>query len=88
MWGCDFAPMSGGWWGGSFPGGLFSLLILSLVVFLIAYLAIRVFKSQAHNSHGSSRDRIDSLSILKVRFARGEISREEFSNMKQILSQP
>jgi uncharacterized membrane protein len=34
----------------------------------------------------TSQDRIDSLFILKARFAKGEISQEEFLKMKQILS--
>ena len=88
MWGCDFTPMSGGWWGGFFPGGLLPLLFWGLALFLIAYLAIRLFKHQPHGSLGSSQDRIDSLAIIKARFARGEISREEFIKMRQILLQP
>lgn len=88
MWNCDFLPFSRGLWGGFFPGNLLSLLICGLVIFIIVYLAIRIFRSQVHGSHGSSLDRIDSQSILKVRFARGEISREEYIKMKQLLSQP
>jgi putative membrane protein len=88
MWGCDFTPMSGGWWAGFFPGGLLSLLFWGSALFLIAYIAIRLFKHQAHGPLGSSRDRIDSLAIIKARFARGEISREEFIKMRQILLQP
>ncbi|NPV06020.1 MAG: SHOCT domain-containing protein [Syntrophaceae bacterium] len=88
MWGCDYGPMSGGWWGGFFPGSLLSLLIWGLVIFLIVYLAIRIFKAQAHGPQGPSQDRFDSEAILKARFARGEISREEFIKMRQILSQP
>ena len=88
MWGCDFSPISGGWWGGFFPGSLLSLLLWGLVVFLIVYLAIRIFNSQAHGSMGSVKDRIDSQAILKARFANGEISQEDFVKMKQILSAP
>lgn len=88
MWGCDYTPMSGGWWGGFFPGSLLSLLMWGLVVFLIIYLAIRIIKSQANGSRGSLQDRIDSQAILKARFARGDISREEFVKMRQVLSQP
>jgi len=35
---------------------------------------------------GSSKDRIDSLAILKARFASGEISEEQFVKMKEMLS--
>lgn len=32
-------------------------------------------------------DQIDSLELLKIRFAKGEIDKDEFLRMKQILSQ-
>ena len=88
MWGCDYGPMSGGWWGGFFPGSLLSLLIWGLVIFLIVYLAIRIFRSQTLFPRGWSQDRIDSQAILKIRFAKGEISRDEFIRMREILSNP
>jgi putative membrane protein len=88
MWGCNFSPISGGWWGGFFPGGILSMLIWVLIILLLVYVVIRIFRSQTGNSIISSRDRIDSLSILKRRFAKGEISKEEFLKMKQVLYQP
>ena len=88
MWGCNYGPMSGGWWAGIFPGHLFSLLLLGLVILLIVFLAIRAFKLQAHGSRGPAQDRYDSEAILKARFAMGEISRDEFIRMNQILHQP
>jgi len=87
MWGCDYSPFSGGGWGGFFPGGILSTLIWVLVTLLLVYFGIRIFRSQARNANGSSQDRIDSLTILKARYAKGEISQEEFAKMKQILSQ-
>lgn len=85
MWGCDYTPMSGVWWDVVFPWGLLSLLVKGVVILLIAYLVIRFFKSQEHGLRGSSQDRIDSLAILKARFARGEIPQEEFIKMKQMI---
>lgn len=87
MWGCEYTPMSESWLGVAFPGSLLSLLIWGVVIVLIAYLAIRLFKSQKHGLQGSFQDRIDSLAILKARFARGEISQEEFVKMKQMISE-
>ncbi|MBW2321664.1 MAG: SHOCT domain-containing protein [Deltaproteobacteria bacterium] len=73
MWGCDYIPFLGGsrWTGGFFPGGILYMMVWGLVVLLFVYAAVR----------------IDSLAILKARFAKGEISHEEFNKMKQILSQ-
>jgi putative membrane protein len=88
MWGCNYFPFSGGWSGGYFPGGIFSLLIWGLIIGLIAYVVIRVVKTQTHLPNGSSQDRTDSLSILKTRYAKGEISEEEFIKMKHLLLEP
>lgn len=88
MWDCNYGPMSGGWWGGFFPGSLFFLLFWGLVILLIVFLAIRIFRSQPHGSKGPEQDCFDSEAILKARFAKGEISRDEFVRMKQILSPP
>ncbi|RLB37302.1 MAG: hypothetical protein DRH20_08015 [Deltaproteobacteria bacterium] len=88
MWGCDYGPMTGGWWGGFFPGSLLGLLIWCLILLVIVYVVIRIFRPQTPGPQGPSRDRSDSEAILKARFARGEISREEFIKMRQILSQP
>ena len=65
-----------------------SLLIWGLVLFLVVYVVIRIFRLQTKTSQGPFRDRFDSEAILKARFAKGEISREEFVKMRQILSQP
>ena len=88
MWCCDYGPITGGWWGGFFPGNLLSLLIWCLILLVIVYIVIRIFRSQTQASQGPFSDRFDSEAILKARFARGEISREEFVKMRQILSQP
>ena len=88
MWGCSHGPMSGGWWAGFLPGSLISLLVLGLLILLIVFLAIRTFKPQARGSRGPAQDRDDSEAILKARFAKGEISRDEFIRMNQILHQP
>lgn len=88
MWGCNYFPFSGGWSGGFFPGGIFSMLIWGLVIGLIAFGVVRLLRSQTNRSHGSTQDRTDSLSILKSRYAKGEISQEEFIKMKQLLMEP
>ncbi|MBW2015088.1 MAG: SHOCT domain-containing protein [Deltaproteobacteria bacterium] len=81
MWGCDYIPFLGGsrWTGGFFPGGILYMMVWGLVVLLFVYAAVRIFKAVTAG--------IDSLAILKARFAKGEISHEEFNKMKQILSQ-
>jgi putative membrane protein len=89
MWGCDYIPFigGGGWAGGFFPGGILYLLVWGLIILLFIYAAVRIFKAITSGKSCSHRDRIDSMAILKARFAKGDISSEEFYKMKQILSQ-
>ena len=86
MWGCNYLSFEDGRWGGWFPGSPEMLLICGLIFFLAVLLAVLILKSWAQRCNSSSRDRIDSLSILKARFAKGEITREEFVRMKEVLS--
>jgi len=87
MWGCDYLSFSGGWGSGIFPGGIFFMLAWLLIIALAIYVAMRIFRSRTPNTDTWSQDRVDSLQILKARFANGEINQEEFTKMKQVLSQ-
>lgn len=88
MWGCDYLSFSSGWGSGIFPGGIFSLLTWVLIFALAIYAAMRIFRSRTPNTDAWFQDRVDSLQILKARFANGEITQEEFAKMKHVLSQP
>ena len=76
MWSC-MSNFGGHPWG---FGTIFFLIILGL----LAYAVIR-----AVNGHKDTRnhlnDRNDSLEILKIRLARGEIDVEEFERLKSYL---
>ena len=90
MWGCNNIPFWdwNSWAGGFFPGRLLYLMVWGLVVLLIIYAAVKIIKAITADNPGPQRDRIDSLAILKARYAKGEISQQEFHKMKQILTQP
>lgn len=71
----------GGWgmgWGMGF-GWLFWLLIIGLVIWGIKALS----ENRSHSEPRSSSDR--ALEILKERYARGEIDKEEFEAKKRDL---
>jgi len=81
-WGMGPGMMGGwgtGWWG-FIPMFLFWGLIIAGVVFLIKVLAQG--KTRGENlDPGSSQ----ALEALKERFARGEITKEEFGQMKKVI---
>jgi putative membrane protein len=77
-WGFMYGPGQG-WFMGGF-GSLFGLLLLGLLVFLV----IRLFQRPVSGS-SARRDRDDSMEILKRRYANGDISTEEFRNIRSQL---
>ena len=79
--------MMGGWGGGAF-GGIFMIIfwviIIVGVVFLIRWL---VQSTKGHSGPGRSGDSLSrALEILKERYARGEINKQEFEEKKRDLS--
>jgi len=57
-------------------------LILIVVLGLLIYFII---KSQQHSGLGSSYIQEDPIEIVKRRYARGEITKEEFEKIKKDL---
>lgn len=82
-WGTGSGMMAG--WGGAGFGGIFMLffwaLIIVGVIFLVRWLV--------HSGSGTADGRPGKsapIDILKERYARGEINREEFEERKRTLS--
>jgi putative membrane protein len=75
--------MDGFWWGGGIIGILTMLLFLGLFIALAYFL----FRAGATNQRfdEQNRQRPDALQILKQRYARGEISRAEYKEMRREL---
>lgn len=77
MWHCNFGfPFAHG------PLGLLLYGVLGTVVLLMVLQIGRALFSRG----GTTRDASDSLEIIKARFARGEISEEEYQRMREILT--
>lgn len=66
-------------------GGPIVMIIFGIIVIgVLIYLAIAVSRNSAGKS-GSSSHRENAMDILKMRFAKGEIGRDEFDSMKKTL---
>ncbi|MFQ5614740.1 MAG: SHOCT domain-containing protein [Anaerolineae bacterium] len=82
------------WWGHGFSWGwmLFGGLMMLLFwggLFALLVLAVRAFAGggPSTSSGGSAPSRPDTaLNILKERYARGEISRADFEEMREVLN--
>ena len=80
MWGCTYNGAGIGHW--FFGGGILGFLIMALIAILITILVIKLIKS---NKAVMKNDNIGSLNILKMRFANGEITEQEYKKMKSVL---
>ena len=68
------------WW--ALFGGIFWLLLIGAIVYLIA----SVFASGHAHEHRHDHGEEDPLAIAKRRYAKGEISREEFEQIRKDLT--
>jgi putative membrane protein len=67
-----------GWFGGIF------MILLSVVILVVVLIAIRrLMESGGRTGPASRPGRETALDILKKRYARGEISREQFESMRR-----
>ncbi len=81
MWECE-VPGPVPWGGGYLFWGLATTLLVAAV------LVGGFFLLGSEKAHKTRRaDREDSLDIIKVRLAKGEIDQEEYLAMKKILEQ-
>jgi putative membrane protein len=70
-------------WGGGFGGPIIWVLVAVGVVALIIWLVHTV--RRPGSSSGPSGPRRGNMDILKERYAKGEITKEEFQSMKKDL---
>ncbi|MEJ2364238.1 MAG: SHOCT domain-containing protein [Deltaproteobacteria bacterium] len=61
------------------------MLIWVLIILALFYLAMKLFRALNLEQPKKNRDNFDSLEILKMRYARGEISHEDYLTMKETL---
>lgn len=78
--------------GGGILVGLFLLLFFILLIVGVVVLIIWVLRQNARNLSGNSpyihrSSQEDALDILRRRYASGEITKEQFDEMKRDISQ-
>lgn len=70
--------MHGGY--GIFGGGLFSLIIIGIIIYFI----IKMFDKNGNNSNTSNK-KASAMDLLNERYAKGEIDEEEYDRRKKVL---
>ena len=67
-------------WGGWLIGGLLMLLVLGAFVTLVYFLIRNSNSNHSSNRQGGTSN--NALEILKQRYARGDISKEEYETVR------
>ena len=85
MWG--YPNMMGGFFGGGLGwiGMVFGFIFFILVVIGIIFLIVWLVKRSTNPGVGNKTDN-KYLEVLKERYAKGEITKEQFDNMKKDLN--
>lgn len=81
-WGSGYGPGMMGWGFGGFFGPILMVLFWIFVIVGAVYIVRYAFDAK-RNAHQES-----ALDMAKKRYARGEISKEEFEALKQDLKKP
>ena len=74
------------WFGFGWAGILFMVLVWGLLIAAAVALVKVLFSGGSANQGAGPQSKEHAMEILKQRYARGEISREEFELIKQDLN--
>jgi putative membrane protein len=74
-------------WGMGWFGIIFTLLFWGLIIFGLVSLIRWLIKNTSNKGHTGVNTGAKAIDILKERYARGEIARDEFESMKKDILQ-
>ena len=74
----------GGWWYGMFLGPVMMIAFIAVAV-VVVVLLVRWLGGSGHSPSFRVPSERDPLEILKERFARGEIDKDEYEERRRIL---
>jgi putative membrane protein len=80
-WFTGMMPMHS-WW-----GGFFMFLFWALVIAGIVYMVIRLSRNNSRSGYMPIGERDNTINILRERFARGEISQDEYDEKLKTLKE-
>ncbi len=84
-----YGPMMGGWgYGNGFGGwgmGLIGMIVPLVIFLVVMYFLYMMFNRTLRSKNLSMHHRHEASEILAVRFARGEISEEEYQRLKSLI---
>lgn len=73
------------WWGGMWIFPLVMIVVMLVVVYLVFGRRTRPFCGHSDHGFGGRSSREEPLEILKRRYAQGEITREQFEQIRKDL---
>jgi putative membrane protein len=76
----NWGHMMNFWWGGAFMW-----IVFLIVIVVVVYFVLQSTRARSYDSSLRETPRETSIDIVKRRYARGEISKEEFEQMKKDL---
>ena len=75
--------MGGLFWGWNIAGMIFIFIFIVAIIVGIILLIVWLVKRASYSGEGSSVKGGNALDILKERYARGEITKEEYEKIKK-----
>lgn len=74
-----------GGWGGMMGVGMLAWLVILVVIVVAVYLVVRLVQGPTPQGPSRETHKETPVDILKRRYARGEITKDEFDRMKRDL---